>query len=110
MNLLMIKLLLIHTLSLLSTTIYVTGHLKNAPGNKNAFNVGGKRVLVKVNKDIIAQCKTDKAGNFSLSFIDNPKYISYDFFLVTSSDTLLLRSISSFDSDSPELTFFVKTN
>jgi hypothetical protein len=106
----MIKFIIIlfHIL-LFTTTLYISGHLKNDPANKKAFSVANREVIVKANKKVIAKSKTDKNGNFDISFnADSYDTRSFDFFVINKTDTLFLNSYKQFESDTPELTLFVK--
>lgn len=102
--------ILIYTLLLISTTLYVTGHLKNDPSNKKTFSVSSRQIIVKADKKIIAKSKTDKKGNFEINFnMDLLDKRTFDFYVIDKTDTVFLKGFKEFKSDTPELTLFVKT-
>lgn len=93
----------------LTTTLYITGHLKNDPTNKKVFPIANREVIVKANKKVIAKSKSDKNGNFDISFnADSYDTRSFDFYVINKTDTIFLKSYTQFESDTPELTFLVK--
>lgn len=96
---------------LFSTTIYITGHLKNDAINEKPFNVSGKQIIVKVKNKVIAKSKTDKKGNFDIQFtVDSFDERAFDFYVIYKVDTLFIKSINEFESDTPDLILYVNTN
>lgn len=94
---------------LFSVTLYVTGHLKNYPSNKKTFDVSVRQIIVKADEKIIAKSKTDKKGNFEIDFnVDLLDKRTFNFYVIDKADTLFLKSYKEFESDTPDLTFFVK--
>jgi hypothetical protein len=89
-----------------SITIYVTGHLRKNPSDTSGY-VKGLTVFVKGNGIILAKTVTDKKGNFHLHFTDKGQK-SFDFFCTgDATDTLLLSSITRFESDTPDIIFLI---
>jgi len=103
-----IQLISIYISLLFSTTIYVTGHLRNHSSSKKYFTTSGRQILVKADNKIIAQSRTDKRGDFKINFSDDANIKSYNFYVINSSDTLFLNSFSTFDNETPEITLFIK--
>ena len=84
----------------------ITGHIKKNPNDTSAY-VDHLLVFVKGNKKILAKTFTDDKGNFKITFTPNNEK-SFDFFCTgIGVDTLLLASITTFESDTPELTFYI---
>jgi hypothetical protein len=100
--------ILIYSSLVFSTTVYVSGHLKNDPSNKKTFNVSARQIIVKADEKIVAKAKTDKKGEFKVNFSDDINIKSYSFYVVDSADTLFLKSFSTFDNETPEITLYVK--
>ena len=86
--------------------VHITGHLKRNPKDTSAY-VEGISVIVKSDNKILAQTFTDRQGNFELKFTPvNEK--SFDFYCYgLAVDTLLIASIRTFESDTPDLTFYI---
>ena len=86
--------------------LHITGHLKRNPKDTSAY-VGGISVIVKGGNKILAQTFTDKQGNFELKFTPD-KAKSFDFYCYgLAVDTLLIASVQTFESDTPDLTFYI---
>ena len=89
-----------------SLPVTITGHLKNNYKDTSSYT---ERVLifVKGNRKILAKSFTNRKGDFEISFTpDNERH--YDFYCTgLGIDTLLIASITTFDSDTPEMTFFI---
>lgn len=102
--------ILIYTLLIFSTTLYVKGHLKNDPSNKKTFNVSTRQIIVKADNKIIAKSKTDKKGNFDTHFtVDMMDTRTFNFYVIDKTDTIFLKGLKEFESDTPDLTFLVKS-
>ncbi|MBS1751870.1 MAG: hypothetical protein JST63_18365 [Bacteroidetes bacterium] len=89
-----------------SLPVTITGHLKNSPRDTSAYT---EMVLVFVKGDhkILAKSYTDNKGNFEISFTPN-KEKSFDFYCTgLGIDTLLIGSVRTFESDTPEMTFYI---
>lgn len=101
--------ILIFTLLLFSTTLYVTGHLKNDPSNKKTFNVSTRQIIVKADNKIVAKSKTDKKGNFDTNFtVDMLDTRTFNFYVIDKTDTIFLKGFKEFESDTPKITFLVR--
>ena len=86
--------------------VYITGHVKLNPKDTSAY-IQGLFVFVKGDERVLAKTHTDSNGNFNLTFTPE-KEKSFDFFCQgVAIDTLLLSSVTTFDSDTPELTFYI---
>jgi len=97
----------------LTYPVEITGHIKKNPKDTSAY-VEHLTVFVKGGRKILAKALTDDKGNFRLSFTPM-KEKSFDFFCTgIGIDTLLIESVTTFDSDEVEMTFYVpgkvKTN
>lgn len=91
---------------LFTNQVEITGHLKRNSKDTSAY-VKEIAIIVKGNNKILAHTFTDKKGNFFLTFIP-AKEKSFDFFAAgIAIDTVLIGSLTSFDSDTPELTFYI---
>ncbi|TAL41450.1 MAG: hypothetical protein EPN92_12940 [Chitinophagaceae bacterium] len=91
---------------LLTLPVNITGHLKKNPKDTSAY-VEGLLVFVKGNSKVLAKTFTDKKGDFELTFTPN-KEKSFDFYCNgVAIDTLLIGSVKTFESDTPEMTFYV---
>ena len=89
-----------------SLPVTITGHLRKTPHDTSAYNY---KVLVFVKGDnkILAKSFTDDKGNFEISFTPN-KEKSFDFYCTgLGIDTLLIASVTTFESDTPEMTFYI---
>ena len=91
---------------LLTTPVHITGHLRNNP--KDTFaNIKGIAVIVKGGNKVLAKTFTDRHGNFELTFTPE-KEKSFDFYCYgLAVDTLLIASFKTFESDKPDLTFYI---
>lgn len=90
-----------------AVTIYLTGSLKNASTAKNIISTANRQILLQVDDKIIAKAITDKNGKFSVDFLEDPTAKSYDFYYINSKDTILLKSISNFENETPDITFII---
>jgi len=90
----------------LTNPVYITGHLKKNP--KDTFaGVEHLNVFVKGDNKILAKTITDNNGNFNLKFIPKEEK-SFDFFCSgVGLDTLLVGSVKLFESDTPDMTFYI---
>lgn len=86
--------------------VYITGHIRKNPNDTSAY-IEHLNIYVKGNKRILAKTFTDNKGNFFLSFTPGTEP-SFDFFCNgIGIDTLLLSSITTFESDTPDLTLYI---
>lgn len=97
----------------LTNQVYITGHIRKNPKDTSAF-VSYLIVFVKGDKKFLAKAVTNNNGNFDLSFTPK-KEKSFDFYCYgVGVDTMLIASVTSFESDTPEMTFYIprkqKTN
>lgn len=92
--------------NLLTNPVHITGHLKRNPKDTSAY-VEGIAVIVKGDNKILTHTVADKNGNFEVTFTPNKeKY--FDFFVFgLAVDTMLIGSVKTFVSDTPELTFYI---
>ncbi len=91
---------------LLTNPVHITGHLKKNPKDTSAY-VEGIAVIVKGDNKVLAHTFTDRQGNFEITFTPN-KEKSFDFFVFgVAVDTMLISSVKTFDSDTPEMTFYI---
>ena len=103
-TILVLTLLLAFRLS--TNPITITGHLKTNLKDTSAY-LEGISIIVKGNNKILAQTFTDRQGNFELTFTPD-KEKSFDFYCYgLAVDTLLIASIRTFESDTPDLTFYI---
>ena len=88
--------------------VNITGHIKKNPKDTSVY-VGLLTVFVKGDKKILAKALTDDNGNFKMTFTPM-KEKSFDFFCTgIGIDTLLIESVTTFDSDQIEMTFYIPT-
>ncbi|MGN6211000.1 MAG: hypothetical protein ACTHN6_00705 [Parafilimonas sp.] len=97
----------------LTNPVYITGHIKKNPSDTSAF-IAHLVVFVKGDNKILAKTMTDDKGNFGLTFTPK-KEKSFDFYCNgVGVDTMLIASVITFESDTPEMTFYIpakqKTN
>jgi hypothetical protein len=91
---------------LLTNSVHITGHLKRNPKDTSAY-VAGVAVIVKGDNKILAHTFADRQGNFEITFRPD-KEKSFDFFVCgIAVDTMLIGSVKTFDSDTPEMTFYI---
>jgi len=91
---------------LLTNPVHLAGHLKKNPKDTSAY-VEGIAVIVKGDNKILAHTFADRQGNFELIFTPN-KEKSFDFFCFgVGVDTMLFSSVRTFDSDTPDITFYI---
>ena len=84
----------------------ITGHLKKNPKNNSAF-VDKVFVFVKGDNKILAKVLTDEKGDFKITFIPQQEK-SFDFYCTgLGIDTLLIASVTTFESETPEMTFYI---
>jgi len=86
--------------------VYITGHIRKNPKDTSAY-VGHLVVFVKGDNKVLAKSVTDSKGNFKMAFTPE-KEKSFDFYCTgIGVDTLLLRSVKTFESDTPQLIFYI---
>ena len=91
---------------LLTYPVHITGHLRRNPKDTSAY-ISGIAVFVKGDNKVLAKTFTDKHGNFELTFTPK-KEKSFDFFCNgLAVDTLLIASFQTFESDTPDLIFYI---
>jgi hypothetical protein len=89
--------------------IKITGHLKLNPKDTSSY-IGGMTIILKGDNKILTQTFTDKKGNFELTFTPNNEK-SFNFFCYgLGVDTLLVESVKTFESDNPEMNFYIPAN
>jgi hypothetical protein len=89
-----------------SLPVTITGHLKKNPKDKSAF-VQSVVVFVKGDNKILAKTLTDNKGDFTITFTPK-KEKSFDFYCTgLGIDTILISSVTRFESDTPEMTFYI---
>ena len=87
--------------------ISIYGHLKNNTNEKSIYN-SGLIVFVKADGKILAQDTTNESGDFVLEFLPEKKEKHFDFFCCgIGMNTILISSVSIFESDTPEMTFYI---
>jgi len=92
-----------------SLPVHIKGQLKSNP-KYEWNNVDNLQVLVKGDGNLLAKAITKKGGNFEITFTSNKeKY--FEFYCTgLGIDTLLLECVTSFESDSPEMIFYLPAN
>ena len=86
--------------------VHIIGHLKRNPKDTSAY-VEGITVIVKGDNKVLAHSFTDNKGDFELSFTPD-KEKSFDFFVFgVAVDTMFIGSVKTFESDKPEMTFYI---
>ena len=86
--------------------VYIKGHIRKNPKDTSAF-VSYLAVFVKGDNKVLAKAITDNKGNFDLSFTPS-KEKSFDFFCNgVGVDTMLIASVTTFESDTREMTFYI---
>jgi hypothetical protein len=86
--------------------IKITGHLKLNPKDTSSY-IGGITIILKGDNKILTQTFTDKKGDFELTFTPNTEK-SFNFFCYgLGVDTLLVESVKTFESDNPEMNFYI---
>jgi hypothetical protein len=87
--------------------VTITGHLRNNYSRDTSAFTDKVLVFVKGDNKILAKSFTDNKGDFEISFTPG-KEKSFDFYCTGMGiDTLLIASVTTFDSDTPEMTFFI---
>jgi hypothetical protein len=98
--------ILISSFSINTIRVHINGHLTKNPKGSNA-HIEHLNVFVKGDDKVLAQTVTNEKGDFNMTFTPE-KEKSFDFYCSgVGMDTLLLSSITSFESDSPEITFSI---
>ncbi|MFT3750823.1 MAG: hypothetical protein QM768_21095 [Agriterribacter sp.] len=89
--------------------VTVTGYLKKNPKNTSAF-ISNIIVFIKGDIKLLARMLTDNKGNFTITFTPKNEK-SFDFYCTRPGiDTLLLSSVTTFESDTPEIIFYIPGN
>ena len=89
-----------------TNAITITGHLKKNSKDNSVF-VAKVMVFVKGNNKILAKVLTNEKGDFEITFVPQ-KEKSFDFYCTgLGLDTLLISSVTTFESDTPEMTFYI---
>lgn len=93
--------------------IYITGHFKNTNKVKHILT-NNRKIILMVKNSIVAESKTDRASYYELDFLDiySVKDTINIYYLAGNNqqDTILLKSINSFFSDTPIIDLYVPTN
>jgi hypothetical protein len=92
--------------STFSNEIDLTGRLRNKTGSSPA-DVGGLRVFVMGNQKIMAKGKSNARGVFHLFWNDDPSVKTYYFYCILDTDTIPIGKVHHFDSQEPDLTFYL---
>jgi hypothetical protein len=103
-----VLILIFITLSSFSPTIetFVTGHLKSK-SKKN--NVKNRLILVKYHGKMVSSTTTDNKGNFNLLFnLNSGESIPVYFYYQNGKDTILIKRVTHFVSQEPEITFYIQ--
>ncbi|PSL44760.1 hypothetical protein CLV51_105132 [Chitinophaga niastensis] len=86
--------------------VHITGHIRNNPKDTSAYIIS-LNIFVKGNDKVLARAITDAHGDFNLTFVPRHEK-SFDFFCAgIGIDTILLASVTSFESDTPDLTLLI---
>src|SRR5688572_1785278 len=86
--------------------VTITGRLKKNPKDTSAF-IQSVVVFVKGDNKVLAKTLTDDKGDFTITFSPRNEK-SFDFYCTgIGIDTLLLSSVITFESDTPEMTFYI---
>ena len=96
-------LLLLHTYTF---PVYVKGHVRQK-FEQSSIPAKHISVFVREKGKIVAQTKTDDKGDFSFSWTPELNVPSYFYAVRSKADTVLLKKVSAFESDTPELTFYI---
>jgi hypothetical protein len=88
-----------------SITVYVSGHLRNSSISHET--IARQKIVLKADDKVIATSETDAKGDFEINFNDIPNTKKYEFFCVNKKDTLHLKTFTSFDGDTPEITIYL---
>lgn len=87
--------------------IHITGHLYKNGADSSTINTANLIVFVKGDKKILAKGLTDDKGDFTLTFTPKNEK-TFDFYCSgLGTDTMLLSSISFFESDTPDIKFYL---
>lgn len=98
--------LLLLGFSLFINPVHITGHLIKNPKDTSAY-LNGVVVIVKGDNKVLAYTFTDDKGDFEMTFTPG-KEKSFDFFVAAVGiDTMLISSVKTFDSDTPEMNFYL---
>jgi len=90
----------------LTNKVYVKGHIKKNPQD-TSVSISHLTVFVKGDNKILTKAITNNKGDFELSFTPN-KEESFDFYCNgVTFDSIFIASIIKFESDTPELTFYI---
>jgi hypothetical protein len=90
----------------LTNPVHITGHLKRNPKDTSAYGQGFT-VIIKGSNKVLAHTFADRQGNFKVT-ITPAQEKSFDFFICSVAvDTMLISSFKAFDSDTPEMTFYI---
>lgn len=96
----------ITSFKLASHPVNIKGHLKKNPADTSA-DINAVTVFVKADDKKLAEAVTNDKGDFEMSFTAGDEK-SFDFYCSAAGiDTLLIASFKHFESDTPEITFFI---
>jgi hypothetical protein len=91
---------------IVTNPVKITGHLKLNPKDTSAY-FSGISIILKGDDKILTQTFTDKKGDFELTFTPKDEK-SFNFFCYgVAVDTLLIESVKTFESDTPEMNFYI---
>lgn len=91
---------------LLTNLVTITGHLKKNPKDNSAF-IDRVMVFVKADNKILAKVLTDEKGDFEITFTPQKEKLFNFYCTGLGIDTLLIASVTTFESDTPEMTFYI---
>jgi hypothetical protein len=90
----------------LTNPVFIKGHLRLNPKDTSAY-IERIAVFVKGDNKVLAKTFTDGKGDFEITFTPD-KEKSFDFFCHgVGVDTILVGSVRTFQSETPELTFYL---
>jgi len=87
--------------------VFITGHLKDNPDETTKGLYSALIVFAANGKKVVGKTTSDANGNFQLVFTPTLKD-TFDLYCCgVGMDTLLLESITSFNTDNPEMSFYL---
>jgi hypothetical protein len=96
---------IISSFKLPTNPVYITGHIKKNP--KTSISVRHLYVFVRGDNKVLEKTYTDSKGNFKMTFTPTNEK-SFNFYCFSHGlDTLLIGSVTKFESDTPEITFYI---
>lgn len=101
--------LLLSSFRLVTDSVVVSGHLKSKSKKSKAM-IDNVYVCAKEDDKIVAEGETDEEGNFTLDIEreEGSKNAISFFYVNDKSDTILLKKVARFTSDTPEYSFGIE--